>query len=99
MKSGGVGVADDDAEGIDMKGARRGLCAAGLAVVAVGLVIVGVRPSTLLFGAVVLACPLMMLFMHGDRDGGDQHSRRLEVQEPNNEATLGSEDSIIRRLR
>ena len=82
-----------------MRGGRRWWCAAGLAVVAVGLVIMGVRPSTLLFGAVVLACPLMMLFMHGGRDGRDQHSRRLEVEEPHHEPTLGSEDSIVRRLR
>jgi hypothetical protein len=64
----------DDEEGIDMKGGRWGWCVAGLAIVAVGLVVMGVRPSTVLFAVAVLACPLMMLFMHGGHGGGDQHS-------------------------
>ena len=82
-----------------MKGARWGWCAAGLAVVAVGLVVMGVRPSTVLIGAVVLACPLMMLFMHGGHDDGAQHRHRPDVEEPNHESTLGSDDSTVRRPR
>ena len=76
-----------------MKGGRRAWCAAGPTVV-VGLVIMGVRPSTVLFGAVALVCPLMMLFMHR-RDGGDQHSRRPEVEEPDHEPTLDSDHSTV----
>ena len=94
-----MGVAADDEEGIDMKGARWGWYAAGLAVVAVGLVIMGVRPSTVLFGAVVLACPLMMLFMHGGHGGGDQQSRQTPEHEPHHDATPGSDDSNVRRPR
>ena len=82
-----------------MNGARWGWYAAGLAVVAVGLLVMGVRPSTVLFGAVVLACPLMMLFMHGGHDDGAQHSHRPEAEEPNHEPTWGSDDSTARRPR
>ena len=74
-----------------MKGARWGWYAVGLAVM-------GVRPSTVLFGAVVLACPLMMLFMHGAR-GGDHQSHRTPAQEPDHDATRGSNDSTVRRPR
>jgi hypothetical protein len=83
---------------IDIKDGRWEWCAAGLAVV-VGLVIVGVRPSTVLLGAVVLACPLTMLFMHRGHDDGDRHSRRPEVVEPDREPSLGAEDSTARRPR
>ena len=44
---------------------------AGLAVVAVGLLMLGVRPLTVMFGAVVLLCPLMMLSMHGGGPGAE----------------------------
>ena len=82
-----------------MKGARWAWYAAGLAVVAVGLVIMGVRPSSVLFGAVVLACPLMMLFMHGGHGGGDHQSRRPPEQELDHDATPGSDDGAVRRPR
>ncbi len=47
-----------------------GLYAIALAILVVGLVALGVPPSTLLFAALVLACPLMMLFMMGGMHGG-----------------------------
>jgi hypothetical protein len=81
-----------------MRGSRWGWCAAGLVVVAVGLVMVGFRPSAVLFGVVVLACPLMMLFMHRGHGGGDQPSPRLPEQEPLHEPTSGSDDSTVRSL-
>ncbi len=56
------------------------------------------------FGALpfllLLACPLMMLFMHGGHgDGGDDHSHRPPAQEPDHDATSASDDSIVRRPR
>jgi hypothetical protein len=55
-----------------------GLYAIALAILAVGLVALGVPASTLLFAALALACPLMMMFMmggmHGGR-GGTDHDR------------------------
>jgi len=47
-----------------------GLYAIALAVLVVGLVALGVPASTLLFAALVLACPLMMMFMMGRMHGG-----------------------------
>jgi hypothetical protein len=42
----------------------------------VGALLAGVSASTLLFLGVALACPLMMLFMHGGHGGGhDSHAR------------------------
>lgn len=41
-----------------------------LAIVVVGLAFAGVPMSTLLFGLLVLACPLMMMFMMGGTHGG-----------------------------
>ena len=63
-----------------MKRQPWGLYAIALAILVVGLVALGVPASTLLFGAVVLACPVMMMFMMGGTHGGhgqaddDQHS-------------------------
>jgi hypothetical protein len=42
-----------------------GLYAIAAAILVVGLVALGVPAQTLLFAALVLACPLMMLTMHG----------------------------------
>lgn len=56
-----------------------GLYAVAVAVLVVGLVWAGVPAQTLLFAALVLACPLMMLVMmrgmHGGRDEHDHHTR------------------------
>jgi hypothetical protein len=62
-----------------MKRQPWGLYAIALAIVVVGLVALGVPASTLLVGALVLACPLMMLFMHGGHGAGGQHSNHQDV--------------------
>src|SRR4051794_5071039 len=49
-----------------------GLYAVALAILAVGLVALGVPASALLLGAFVLACPLMMMLMMGG-----MHSRNI----------------------
>ncbi len=51
-----------------------GLYAIAAAILVVGLVALGVPASTLLFGALVLACPLMMVFMMGGMRGGHDHT-------------------------
>lgn len=57
-----------------------GLYAIALAILVVGLVALGVPTQTLLFAALVLVCPLMMIFMmsgmHGGhgRPGGTDHN-------------------------
>jgi hypothetical protein len=60
-----------------MKRQQWGFYAIALAVLIVGLVWAGVPVSTLLVAVLVLACPLMMLFMMGGhggrgRGGGDR---------------------------
>ena len=47
-----------------------GLYAIALAILIVGLVAFGVPAQTLLVGVLVLACPLMMIFMMGGMHGG-----------------------------
>lgn len=61
-----------------MKRQQWGVYAIALAVLLVGLIALGVPASTLLIGAFLLACPLMMLFMHSGSDHGshDQHADR-----------------------
>lgn len=82
-----------------MSGARRGWLVAGSAVVAVGLVVLGVEPLTVLFGAVVLACPLMMLSMHGGVRGADPGQPRAQRSGRDHEAARGSDDSTVGRAR
>ncbi|MFI7523767.1 DUF2933 domain-containing protein [Micromonospora globbae] len=57
------------------------LYAIALALLIVGALAVGVPAQPLFFGLLVLACPLMMLFMHGSH-GGEAghggHGSRLE---------------------
>jgi hypothetical protein len=59
-----------------MKRQPWGLYAIALAILIVGLVAIGVPAETLLVGAFVLACPLMMIFMmsgmHGGHGGTDR---------------------------
>jgi hypothetical protein len=50
-------------EGDMMKRQSWGLYAIALAIGVVGLVALGVPAQTLLFAALVLTCPLMMIFM------------------------------------
>jgi hypothetical protein len=52
-----------------MKRQRWELYAVALVVLVIGLVWAGVPASTVLVAALVLACPLMMLFMHGGHGG------------------------------
>ena len=47
-----------------------GLYAIAAAILVVGLIAFGVPANTLLFGAFVLFCPLMMMFMMGGMHGG-----------------------------
>ncbi|GAA0467435.1 hypothetical protein Aca07nite_71090 [Actinoplanes capillaceus] len=47
-----------------------GLYAIAVAILVVGLIALGVPANTLLFGAFLLACPLMMMFMMGGMHGG-----------------------------
>lgn len=64
-----------------MKRQPWGMYAIALAVLVVGLVWAGVPAQTLLFAALVLVCPLMMLVMmrgmHGDhqRGGHETHGQ------------------------
>jgi hypothetical protein len=59
-----------------MKRQQLSLYAIALAILIVGLAFAGVPVQTMLFGLIVLACPLMMMFMmggHGGHGGGDQN--------------------------
>ena len=78
-----------------MRGAQRGWMVAGLAVVAVGLLLLGVRPLTVMFGAVVLLCPLMMLSMHGGGHGAEPGQPRPRKSRRDCEVTPGSDDSTV----
>jgi peptidoglycan/LPS O-acetylase OafA/YrhL len=65
-----------------MKRQPWGLYALAAAVLAVGLVALGVPADALLFGAFVLVCPLMMMLMMAGMHGGhgaDQHDRTPKV--------------------
>jgi len=53
-----------------MKRQPWGLYAIAAAILVVGLIAFGVPANTLLFGAFVLICPLMMMFMMGGMHGG-----------------------------
>lgn len=56
-----------------MKVQHLGLYAIALAILVVGLAFAGVPLQTILFGLLVLACPLMMMFMMGGHGkSGDQ---------------------------
>lgn len=69
-----VQVAEEDV----MKRQHLGLYAIALAILIVGLAFAGVPVQTMLFGLLVLACPLMMMFMmggHGGRGGADRQEQ------------------------
>ena len=53
-----------------MKRQPWGMYAIAAAILVVGLIAFGVPANTLLFGAFVLVCPLMMMFMMGGMHGG-----------------------------
>jgi hypothetical protein len=56
-----------------MKRQQLPLYAIALAILVVGLAFAGVPVQTLLFGLVVLACPLMMMFMMSGHGGMGGH--------------------------
>jgi hypothetical protein len=60
-----------------------GLYAIALAILVVGLIAVGVPANTLLVAALVLTCPLMMMFMmsgmHGGHGGAGQNGERRDL--------------------
>jgi len=63
-----------------MKRQDLGLYAIALAILIAGLAFAGVPLTTMLFGLLVLACPLMMMFMMGGHGGnggsdGQRHDR------------------------
>ena len=56
-----------------MKRQHLPLYAIALALAVVGALAVGVPARSLAFGLLALACPLMMLFMHGGHGGHGEH--------------------------
>jgi hypothetical protein len=61
-----------------MKRQQLPLYAIALAILVMGLALAGVPVQTMLFGLIVLACPLMMMFMmggHGGHGGSDPYPR------------------------
>jgi hypothetical protein len=69
-----------------MKRQPWGLYAIALAILVVGFVALGVPASTLLFAALVLACPLMMMFMVGGMHGGHDGARQdRELMRPDSD--------------
>jgi hypothetical protein len=56
-----------------MKSQQWGLLAIALAVLILGLVALGVPALTLIFAAIALSCPLMMLVMMGGHGGHGSH--------------------------
>lgn len=60
-----------------MKRQHMQIAAVAAILVVIGLLFAGVSASTLFLLAIVLACPLMMLFMHGGHGGhgGGDHER------------------------
>ena len=71
-----------------MKRQPWGLYAIALAILVVGLVALGVPASTLLVAALVLACPLMMIFMmHGMHGGQESHGGPDRTTDDHNQRT------------
>jgi DUF2933 family protein len=75
-----------------------GLYAIAAAILVVGLIAFGVPANTLLFGAFVLVCPLMMMFMMGGMHGG--HAGTNPDAEQGNRAPEDQDqdqDPVVRR--
>lgn len=68
------------------------LYAIALAILIVGLAFAGVPVQTILFGLLVLACPLMMMSMmggHGGRGGSGQHTGQPDEHGQEHRPTSG----------
>jgi hypothetical protein len=66
-----------------MKRQHLPLYAIALAILIVGLAFAGIPVQTLLLGLVVLACPLMMMFMMGGGHGSGHHTDDMHDRDPN----------------
>ena len=58
------------------------LCAVALAIGIAGAFTAGVPFSTLVFGLLVLSCPLMLLFLHGGTHASGANHRPVRAAEP-----------------
>ncbi len=68
-----------------------GAYAIAAAILVVGLIALGVPANTLLFGALVLVCPLMMMTMMAGMHGGhgtDQHAAHRDRTPRDQEPTV-----------
>jgi type III secretory pathway component EscV len=63
-----------------MKSRNLGLYAVALAIVVVGLLWAGLPAASLVWFALVLACPLMMFFMMRSMHGGDSHNQHTTAR-------------------
>jgi hypothetical protein len=75
-----------------MRGQHLPMYAIVLAIVIVGALAAGVPATTLVFGLMALACPLMMLFMHGGHGHGSHDG--AEAPPPAQQST---EDQTTKR--
>jgi hypothetical protein len=73
------------------------LYAIAAAILIVGLVALGVPASALLYGAVALACPLMMILMMGGIHGGN-NSTEHPTHEHGTREHRGDDDSDRHQL-
>ncbi|WP_433319896.1 DUF2933 domain-containing protein [Micromonospora chersina] len=62
------------------------LYAIALAILIVGALALGVPARSVGFGLFALACPLMMLFMHGGHDGHSGHGEEPPSRGPTSAA-------------
>lgn len=63
-----------------MKGRHLLWYAVALGAVAVGAMVFGMSASIILWALIVLACPVMMMFMMGGHGGGSKHGSTDEAQ-------------------
>lgn len=63
------------------------LIALAIVILVVGLAFAGVRIETVIIAAAILACPLMMLFMHGHSGG---HHREHPNPDPGAQRDVGA---------
>ena len=73
-----------------------GMYAIAAAILVVGLIAFGVPANTLLFGAFVLVCPLMMMLMMGGMHGGHADADD-PAQTPKHQDQHHDQDPIVRR--